>query len=153
MVDVELFVPGTPQTKGSAKAFMRPGMKHPAIVNDNSKNKSWEGQVKHALLQLGSVYPRQFPVAIQLRFCLLRPKGHYRSGKNATLLAGSAPARHVSKPDLDKLVRSVKDALKGIAYADDSQVCDLTAKKHYVDRFTGTEGVEILVTYLDADAG
>lgn len=35
------------------------------------------------------------------------------------------------KPDLDKLVRAVCDALTGIAFSDDSQVTALFAAKHY----------------------
>ena len=37
--------------------------------------------------------------------------------------------RHTSRPDTDNLVKGIKDALNGIAYKDDSQVCDLDAVK------------------------
>ena len=35
------------------------------------------------------------------------------------------------KHDLDKLVRAILDALKGVYYDDDGQVTDLTARKRY----------------------
>ncbi len=35
------------------------------------------------------------------------------------------------RPDLDKLCRAVLDALEGIAYTDDGQVCRITADKRY----------------------
>jgi hypothetical protein len=46
------------------------------------------------------------------------------------------------KPDIDKLCRSVLDALTGTLYHDDSQVCRLTASKDYA---TGSQkpGVQI----------
>lgn len=50
----------------------------------------------------------------------------------------------VVKPDLDKLIRSSSDALTGILYADDAQIVELTARKHY-----GTpERVEITVSIV-----
>ncbi len=36
---------------------------------------------------------------------------------------------HSIKPDVDNLVKAVKDALKGIAWIDDAQVAELTALK------------------------
>ena len=36
--------------------------------------------------------------------------------------------------DTDKLIRSVCDALTGIAWYDDSQVVDITAKKRFASR-------------------
>lgn len=41
--------------------------------------------------------------------------------------------RHVTKPDLDKLVRGVCDALTGIVWTDDAQVNTIMAVKRYVD--------------------
>jgi Holliday junction resolvase RusA-like endonuclease len=43
------------------------------------------------------------------------------------------------RPGLDKLVRSVKDALRGVLYRDDAQVVRLTASKTYHEQ----PGVEI----------
>lgn len=39
--------------------------------------------------------------------------------------------RHVTKPDLDKLVRGILDALTGVVWIDDSQVTFLAASKQY----------------------
>lgn len=55
------------------------------------------------------------------------------------------PLWHSKKPDLDKLVRAVQDALTGIIYKDDGQVCRLTANKNYAAH----EGVRIFVTDLE----
>lgn len=41
--------------------------------------------------------------------------------------------RHITKPDLDKLVRGVCDALTGIVWADDAQVNTIMAIKRYID--------------------
>ncbi|HHK41746.1 MAG TPA: RusA family crossover junction endodeoxyribonuclease, partial [Planctomycetaceae bacterium] len=51
---------------------------------------------------------------------------------------------HTSRPDLDNLVKSTKDALNGLAWRDDSQVVELSAGKCYA---SGNElpGVEIAI--------
>lgn len=142
-----VFVDGTPQTKGSAKAFMRPGARFPTVVNDNERNKSWEAQIKHMLFIQPLTFHRELAVSLDLEFRFHRPKGHYGSGKKAQSLKPNAVKRHVSRPDLDKLVRSVGDALKGIAYADDSQVFQIAARKVYCCRWFGQEGVLIKLAY------
>ena len=38
---------------------------------------------------------------------------------------------HIKKPDCDNLAKGVKDALEGIAYDNDSQVCELMIRKIY----------------------
>jgi hypothetical protein len=35
-----------------------------------------------------------------------------------------------SKPDVDNIIKPIQDALKGIVFVDDSQVEDVTARKH-----------------------
>ena len=44
----------------------------------------------------------------------------------------------VTKPDTDKLIRSILDALTGIVWTDDSQVVEILARKQF-----GTPGAEI----------
>ena len=39
---------------------------------------------------------------------------------------------HSTKPDLDKLIRAVCDAMTGVVYRDDSQIAVVTASKRYV---------------------
>lgn len=49
---------------------------------------------------------------------------------------------HIKKPDLDNLVKAVKDALEGICYKNDSQFVDETIYKRYATG-TGKPRVEI----------
>lgn len=41
------------------------------------------------------------------------------------------PPHHTSKPDVDNLLKGIKDALNGIAYKDDSQIVSVFALKKY----------------------
>jgi Holliday junction resolvase RusA-like endonuclease len=61
---------------------------------------------------------------------------------------------HASKPDLDNLIKSVKDALKSILWHDDSQVAELVAQRLHC---SGQEapGVTVVLERLagDPDSG
>jgi crossover junction endodeoxyribonuclease RusA len=75
------------------------------------------------------------PVKVELEFVMPRPKGHYRTGRNAALLRAGAPPWPAGKPDIDKLARAVLDGLTaGGAWKDDSQVVQLYAGKSYADQ-------------------
>jgi Holliday junction resolvase RusA-like endonuclease len=117
-----------PQPKGSTKAFIPKGWIRPIITSDNARNKGWEQLVAEGASRAIAKLPAASRgllvdgVRLTVAFYLPRPKKFQRRGVY--------PA-HVTKPDLDKLVRSVKDALKRIAWQDDSQVVDVVAMKRY----------------------
>jgi Holliday junction resolvase RusA-like endonuclease len=56
---------------------------------------------------------------------------------------------HTGRPDADNILKLVTDALNGVAFADDSQVCDIRVTKRYV---TGdwNEGMVVTVKTLEA---
>ena len=70
-------------------------------------------------------------INLSCAFHMARPKSHYGTGRNAKKLKSSAPINHTYTPDLDNLVKFVKDCLNGLAWRDDSQVVFLTAYKIY----------------------
>ena len=41
---------------------------------------------------------------------------------------------HTKKPDSDNLLKTVKDALEGTFYKNDSQICKVNMEKVYSDR-------------------
>lgn len=111
---------GTPVPKGSAKAFYNPKAKKIVVMQTNREAQiPWASAVAMAAKQAGVEMIRK-PQGVRLivHFAFLRAK----SNRNKN---------HVTKPDLDKLLRCVKDSLTGIAYEDDSQVCFATASKMY----------------------
>ena len=74
------------------------------------------------------------PITLAVEFIFKYPKSWSKKKKDETLY-------HTSKPDVDNLVKSIKDALNGIAYIDDSQVWNIQASKRY-DNF---EAVKIKI--------
>lgn len=116
---------GVAQPKGSAKAFVPKGWKRAVVTSDNAKNKGWQQVVAEAASRAihgGDWQMPSGPVHLVATFYLPRPQ--------------SLPKRvqhHLKKPDLDKLVRSVKDALTKVVWHDDSQVVSIEAAKQYAD--------------------
>jgi Holliday junction resolvase RusA-like endonuclease len=70
--------------------------------------------------------PRGVPVVLEIRFLLPRPAWANRTvgrGKSKRPKWGTGELYAPGKPDLDNLEKAVKDALTGIVWANDSQVC------------------------------
>jgi Holliday junction resolvase RusA-like endonuclease len=135
VVTADFFVPGVPVPKGSMRAFAfkrKNGKLGTAMSHDNARTRPWLAQVSFfAHEALAGATPADNAVRVTLRFLLPRPQGHYGSGRNAGQIKASAPARPAVKPDLDKLVRCVLDALNGVAWVDDGRVVEVVAAKAY----------------------
>ncbi len=75
--------------------------------------------------------PPPGPLEVTLEFVMTRPRSHWRAGARSHELKPSAPATHMSTPDVDNLSKLVLDALNGQFYADDRQIWSLRATKRY----------------------
>lgn len=135
-------VPGVPQPKGSLKAFRSARSRRVVVTSDNPKLARWQRAVRVSALEArarrdGRPFPG--PVVVACLFLLPRPKSYPKR-----------VVHHTRKPDLDKLVRAVLDALaaKGL-FGDDAAVVDLHASKAYVSPgvFPG-----VVITVTDAVA-
>jgi crossover junction endodeoxyribonuclease RusA len=127
-VRLHFTVYGVPIPQGSLKAFMPKGRRFPVVTSDNLRTKPWKHEVTEAAraeferYETYSAAPRvEGPVAVDIEFYLPRPK--------------TAPKRiryPGKKPDLDKLVRAVLDALTNAGvWQDDSQVVAVIATKSF----------------------
>ena len=131
---VSFFVRGVPRPGGSKRAFVNKKTGKAVITGDNPKTKDWMRLVSYTAAQVYKGSPiRDHPIRLKIIFVMLRPKSHYRTGKNSHLLRDSAPTDPTGKPDLTKLLRSTEDALKGIVWHDDSQVVNHVVTKVYGD--------------------
>jgi crossover junction endodeoxyribonuclease RusA len=128
---VSFDVLGRPYAKGSMRAMISATTKRPIVIPQNPKAlKVWTNAVRVAARRactkvlLGGV-------DITIEFYFLRPKSHYRTGRNADVLKTNAPEYPL--PDLDKLCRSVLDAIKNLCIRDDRQVRMLFGIKEFGD--------------------
>ena len=77
-----------------------------------------------ALIAKTKFEKKDTPITMKIEFFFKVPKSWSKAKKE------NIP-HHTSKPDVDNLVKSVKDALNGVAYKDDSQVVSIFARKQY----------------------
>ena len=126
---IRFFVPGIPRPGGSKKGFYIPKLNRVVITEDNPKSKDWRNSVAWAASEVIKT-PLTGPLEVRFLFLMTRPKGHF----GARGLRPSAPLYPIVKPDVTKLIRSTEDALKGIAWVDDSQVARQQGEKTYADR-------------------
>lgn len=132
MTEVSFTVAGIPAPQGS---------KSPWGSEANPNTKPWRAAVAadaRAAMTYhdadgtsGYLEPIAGPVVLYVTFTFPRPKSHYRTGRHAHELKPSAPAYCATKPDLDKLLRAIGDAITGIVVRDDSQIVEIVASKWY----------------------
>ena len=156
MNPISFTIIGVPQAKGSTQGFAMPVRnkfgrcvinpktgfpRHRVVItSDNPKVKRWQKEVARAAqLALGGVtLALTGAIALEAVFYLPAPQ----------LLPKDRGGLPIVKPDLDKLVRAIADALTGTFYDDDEQIVDLIARKRYSDTTTAAR-VEVTVTPLE----
>ena len=136
-----------PEPQGSVKGFVlkgKWGAKDRAILTSTNKNlKPYRGQVTReavvALEAAGFPQPmagKQVPVSMTMDFYFAKPPSIPKKRTEMSV-----------RPDVSKLVRATEDSLTGLLYADDAQVVESIARKHY-----GTpERVEVCVRIVEGE--
>lgn len=127
---INVFVPGKASPQGSKKH-----VGHGILVESCKEVGPWRERVALAVAAQGeALIQKPEPVSVILHFILPRP--------TSTSKKNTPPA--TKRPDLDKLVRAILDALTHILYEDDSQVNFVTATKRLAE-LGETPGVQIIL--------
>ena len=114
----ELRVYGLPVAQGRPRAFKLPSGQ--IRVYDPAKSKDWKRTVMAQALVVKPERLLDGALEGEIDFYLPRPK--------------SLPKRvayPIKKPDVSNLLKGTEDALRGIIFADDSQIVTLRITKHY----------------------
>jgi Holliday junction resolvase RusA-like endonuclease len=114
---LNIIVYGEPVAKGSMKGFNTG--KGIRLTNDNVKTKDWQTLIAYTAGQKCKEVA-DGPVSLRVAFYL--PKGKTVKREHVT-----------TRPDIDKLLRCVLDALTGIIYQDDAQVVSVNVLKLYAE--------------------
>lgn len=120
---IVLEVVGLPQSQGSKTRMPNGAMLEGKSAKARENFKSWREAVAQAGRDWQAEHPSPLldePVAVGMAFRLPRPK--------------SAPKRRLfpdGRPDLDKCIRAVFDALTGVIFTNDSRVVSLWADKTF----------------------
>lgn len=115
-------IEGRCPTKGSTKSFLNPKTGKVVTVADNKKLAQWtkDARTQARLAKVPMIYkPHGVNLSVRVEF------------KKPKTSKASAPT---VRPDLDKCLRAVLDALTGVAYTDDSQVVYAASCKVYSDQ-------------------
>jgi hypothetical protein len=143
--DFRFYVEGLPATQGSKQFVDR------HYCRDSCKRlEPWRKQVG-VMARLGC--PWHVPIAerrfdLGMVFVLPRPAGHFGTGRNRWILKESAPKDPIVVPDLIKMARAVEDAMSGIVYKDDCQVCEYREFRKRYAMVGEKMGVEVSVWLL-----
>lgn len=111
--EVSFFVEGVPAPQGSKRHVGRG-----RLIESSKKVAPWRRRVAEAASKHFDK-PINAPTCIYIVFVMPRPKSWGRRRQDPM----------VQRPDLDKLVRAVCDAVTGIAIDDDSQITRIHAMK------------------------
>lgn len=113
------WIPGIPTPQGSKKAFII--NKRAVLVDASVDNKGWRKTVT-THIENHKDY-KQIKGAVNVSFIFSMPRAKSNTKKQM-----------IQKPDIDKLIRSVMDALTDSAIIeDDCRVVSLTAQKKWAD--------------------
>lgn len=127
---LSFWVPGIPAPQGSKDSFVIKNKEGQVVgrnvVESNKATRPWRVDVKHfaqeAVIERGTMLSG--PISIRCEFVMKRP---------ASLPKRKPTPPAVKKPDLDKLMRAIGDAIKGVVYTDDSQVVEWHGTKRIAE--------------------
>lgn len=140
---ITIDVLGLPEPQGSMKSLGSRAGRTILTHSNSSRLIPWRQELANAALNARpDGWNLDTTIALSLTFRFPRPAGHYR--KNGTLKP-SAPCSKLTKPDLDKLIRSCGDAWAGILYRGDQQIVSITAAKRFI---VGPEAPGLLATII-----
>ena len=123
---VSFTVPGDPVPQGRPKFTTRGGF---ARAYDPAKSRAYKARVA----EIGCIScrrPMQGPLRVTLAIYRPIQKSISKTKHRARVEGRELP---VVKPDVDNVFKAVTDALKGITWVDDNQICEAIISKKYSD--------------------
>tara|TARA_R110000787_G_scaffold48723_7_gene117146 strand:+ start:131 stop:565 length:435 start_codon:yes stop_codon:yes gene_type:complete len=128
-MSVHFIVPGQPVAKARARST-RSGRHYTP-----EKTVNFEKHVAYCATGALAGLPKEkkkFDGPVQVRIeCFMTIPASWSKKKKAQALSGDLLP--VVKPDLDNIAKSCLDAINGLVFVDDSQVCELSMFKKYSD--------------------
>ena len=136
-------IPGAPvaQPRPRVTSF-KDGQGNPRVrVYDPPAASKWKAETRYLIqVKFPNYKPMEGPISLRVIFYMPRPK----TGWVSTQSRREKHLPHTKKPDLDNLVKSLKDALTGAVWKDDSQVCSLSMTKVYA-KHSESPRIKVLV--------
>jgi Holliday junction resolvase len=117
---------------------------HPRVEGIGGARK---GNKKHSLC----LFEELSPLKAEIKFFIPRPKSHFKKNcvrSISNLVPHATSKKHVSKPDVDNMVKLVLDAMQGVVYRNDSHIDTVIATKAYdnVGPCTGRISIDVSIS-------
>lgn len=125
---IKLIIPGQPIGKGRARTVRN---KYTGNVHSFTPEKtaSYENLIKTIAMQHFE-QPCKSEIILDISAYYQIPTSASKTKKTQMLCGEIKP---LTKPDLSNVIKSVEDALNGVAYFDDNQIIKIAADKRYDD--------------------
>lgn len=139
MQTVTFHVPGKPQGKARARTVYNKNIgRSVSYTPDNTM--LYENLIKTLYIQSakGLSFEKETPIRISVTALFIPAKSTSKKRRMQMLEGEILPLK---KPDIDNIVKVVADSLNGVAYHDDTQIVNVSARKVY----SSTEGLDITV--------
>ncbi|MDF0605387.1 RusA family crossover junction endodeoxyribonuclease [Neisseriaceae bacterium TC5R-5] len=131
---IHFSIPGEPVAKGRARACLRAG--HLVHYTPESTVR-YENLVRLVAQQaMQHRAPLDCPIVLIIRAFLSIPASWSQKKQRAAAAGELTPTK---RPDLDNLVKAIKDGANGVLWRDDAQVVTLYASKRYGPPHTEVE--------------
>lgn len=120
---ITITIPGKPIAKKRPR-FARVGK----FVKTYNDQETEEGRFLFEVQKQWKQEPLEGPLRLSCIFSMPIPKS---TSKKRRALMAQGNIHHTKKPDLDNLIKFVKDCLNTVVWRDDSQVVSISASKIY----------------------
>ena len=127
---IDFNIPGEPKSKGRPR-FTKTGYKYTP-----EETASYENLVKLCYQKAAEKYtnkkmiPADVPIRVYISAYFMIPKSFSAKKRRMALNREIFPTK---KPDGDNIIKTICDAMNGIAYADDKQIVQVTCTKRYAE--------------------
>lgn len=124
MDSISFSIPGRIKGKGRPKFARRGAFVHAYTPADTANSEAMVRSI--AAEAMGGRPLFQGPLILDVAMVLNTPASWSKKKKAAAIYV-------TGKPDIDNIAKLIGDALNGIVWADDSQLCDLHFRRRYLD--------------------
>ena len=141
MESISLVVCGDPVAQGRPRFSTHGDF---PLAYDPAKSRDYKDYIKLAASQqMQGKLPLDGALALSL--CVFRPIPKFFSRKKA-VLAEKGEILPITRPDLDNYEKGIIDALKGICWKDDSQICK--HKEPFGKYYSTRPRIEVIITQI-----
>lgn len=139
----QCYIPGPPQGKARARTFYNPRLGRVQSITPE-KTVLYENLIKTCWIEQtgGTRFPDGAVLAATIVAYFEIPKS---APKKDVPDMRAGRIRPTKKPDMDNIIKTVLDALNGIAYRDDSQITAVVAVKVYTERKDNEPHVTLII--------